>query len=78
MKEISVRETRENLSSLLDTVAAGEEVVILRHGKPAAHLIPPRAATIHFTDRADLRASLPACHGSAAALVSKLRDEQRY
>ena len=78
MNEISVRETRENLSSLLDTVAAGEEVVILRHGKPAAHLIPPRAATIHFTDRADLRASLPACHGSAAALVSKLRDEQRY
>jgi len=33
MQIINVRETRERLSRLLDAVAAGEEVVILRRGK---------------------------------------------
>jgi len=38
MQKINVGETREKLSNLLDAVAAGEEIVILRHGRPAARL----------------------------------------
>jgi len=48
MQTINVRETREKLSSLLDAVLAGEEIVILRNGKPAARLTAPRARPSSF------------------------------
>jgi antitoxin (DNA-binding transcriptional repressor) of toxin-antitoxin stability system len=38
MASYSVATTRNNLSSLIDKALAGEEVVITRHGKPAAKL----------------------------------------
>ncbi|MEX1198168.1 MAG: type II toxin-antitoxin system prevent-host-death family antitoxin [Pseudohongiellaceae bacterium] len=78
MQRINVRETREKLSNLLDAVAAGEEVVILRHGRPVARLMAPDVETVRFPDRSALRASLPARRESAAAAVRSLRDEERY
>jgi prevent-host-death family protein len=78
MQRINVRETREKLSALLDAVAAGEEIVILRHGRPAARLTAPQAGMVRFPDRSGLRASLPASRESAAVTVRNLRDEERY
>lgn len=37
---VSVHEAKTQLSRLLDLVQDGEEVVILRHGKPIARLTP--------------------------------------
>lgn len=78
MQTINVRETREQLSALLDAVAAGEEIVILRHGKPAARLSAATPETIQFPDRSALRANLPPAGTSAAQTVRSLRDEERY
>lgn len=39
MQRVSVREAREQISRLLDAVEAGEEVIILRRGKPTARLV---------------------------------------
>ena len=78
MQTINVRETREKLSNLLDAVAAGEEITILRHGKPAARLTAAHPETIQFPDRSGLRSSLPPCQESAVQTVRKLRDEERY
>jgi len=78
MQKINVGETREKLSNLLDAVAAGEEIVILRHGRPAARLTALQAEPVRFTDRSGLRASLPASKESAAEAVRKLRDEERF
>ena len=39
MVTVGAFEAKTHLSSLLDRVAAGEEVVITRHGKPVARLI---------------------------------------
>ena len=78
MQTINVRETREKLSNLLDAVAAGEEIVILRHGKPAARLTAAHPETIQFLDRSGLRASLPPSRESSAKTVRELRDEERY
>ena len=78
MQTINVRETREKLSDLLDAVAAGEEIVILRHGKPAARLTAAYPETIQFLDRSGLRASLPPSRESSAQTVRELRDEERY
>ncbi|WP_092013177.1 type II toxin-antitoxin system Phd/YefM family antitoxin [Marinobacter daqiaonensis] len=78
MQTINVRETRERLSNLLDAVAAGEEVVILRHGKPAARLTAASPEKIQFPNRSELRASLPPVQESAAQAVRELREDERY
>ena len=40
MDSIGVYEAKTHLASLLDRVEDGEEVVITRHGKPVARLVP--------------------------------------
>ncbi len=78
MQAINVRETRERLSHLLDAVAAGEEIMILRHGKPVARLTAPRAEQVRFLDRSALRHALPPAEESAVEVVRNLRDGERY
>jgi len=78
MRTINVRETREKLSNLLDAVAAGEEVVILRHGKPAARLTEALPGKIQFPNRSKLRASLPPVWESSVHRVRELRDEEHF
>ncbi len=43
-KSVGVHEAKTHLSRLLDEVAAGEEVLILRRGQPAARLVAVRTA----------------------------------
>ena len=40
MREIGAFEAKNKLSALLDQVAHGEEIVITKHGKPVAKLVP--------------------------------------
>ena len=40
MIEVGAFEAKNTLGSLLDRVEQGEEVVITRHGKPVARLVP--------------------------------------
>lgn len=42
MKEIGAFEAKNTLSALLDLAEAGEEIVITRHGKEVARLVPPK------------------------------------
>lgn len=46
MKEVAASEAETKLGQLLDWVEAGEEVIIVRRGRPVARLVPPGAATI--------------------------------
>ncbi len=41
MQKVSTKEARERLKSLIDRVGSGEEVLILRHGRPVAVLASP-------------------------------------
>lgn len=43
MRKVNVHEAKTHFSRLLDEVAAGEELVIARAGKPVARLVPYRA-----------------------------------
>ena len=51
MREVGAFEAKNKLGSLLDRVEEGEEILITRHGKPVARLVPniervdPSAAT---------------------------------
>jgi prevent-host-death family protein len=42
MREIGAFEAKNRLGHLLDLVEQGEEVVITRHGKAVARLVPPK------------------------------------
>lgn len=44
MITVGAFEAKTHLSSLLERVAQGEEIVITRHGKPLARLIPVAVA----------------------------------
>lgn len=46
MVTVGAFEAKTHLSELLDRVAAGEEVLITKHGKPVARLVPT-----HYVDR---------------------------
>lgn len=52
--EVNVHEAKTHLSRLLQRVAAGEEIVISRAGKPVARLVPiqaPRSERVLGQDR---------------------------
>lgn len=78
MTMVNVRETREKLSRLLDAVAAGEEVVIMRRGRPVARLVPAGASEVAFRSRRALREALPPARRPIAEEVRAGRDEERY
>ena len=40
MREVGVLAAKTHLSALIDQVENGEEVVITRHGRPVARLVP--------------------------------------
>ncbi len=40
MREIGAFEAKNKLGTLLDWVESGEEVLITRHGKPVARMVP--------------------------------------
>lgn len=42
--EVNVYAAKTHLSRLIDQVNAGEEVVITRHGRPVARLVPAQPA----------------------------------
>ncbi len=42
MRKAGIRETRQNLSALIEEVKRGREVLITERGKPVARLVPPR------------------------------------
>lgn len=52
MKTITVVEAKSRFSALLAEVEAGEEIVVTRHGKAIARLVPdrPRMAVEAFRD----------------------------
>ena len=79
MKKVSVREARERLSHLLDSVALGQDIAIIRRGRPVARLTAVRkSGWPGFPDRSALRGSLSKSARGAADSVRKLRDSERF
>lgn len=69
---------RERLSQLLDAVASGEEILIVRRGRPAARLVPVEQATTPFPDCSSLRDELPPMRTSAGATIREMREHERF
>ena len=55
MREIGAFEAKNKLGQLLDLVERGEEIIITRHGKAAARLVPPAQAFSRDQARAAIK-----------------------
>jgi prevent-host-death family protein len=55
MREVGAFEAKNKLSELLDLAERGEEVVITRHGKEVARLVPPKGTLNRDEGRAAIR-----------------------
>lgn len=83
MRTLSIAEAKAHLSAVVDSVEAGEEVVITRHGRPVARIVaesPARnrdPAEVLAEQRAFLAAQ-PARSERAADTVRRMRDADRF
>ena len=64
MREIQASEAKTHLPSLLDEVERGETLIITRHGKPIARIVPEATVRQAEVSRAlaeidDLRKTMP-------------------
>ena len=78
MRTVSLAEAKTHLSELLNTVEAGEEIVITRHGRAVARLSSPekQKQAIPFERLAALRNTVPAWTEPSAELLRQVRDDE--
>ena len=79
MDSIGLFEAKTHLSELIARAERGEEVIITRHNKPVAKLVPMQAVASDVASRhVAVRALLDAARGRTLGLDWKgLRDEGR-
>lgn len=75
--DIGTKELRERLSEILDKVARGERIRVLRHGKPAAELRPIEAVGSGLPDLAEFRSGIKVTGRPTSALVIEERRKSR-
>jgi len=79
MQKVTTKEARRNISHLLDQVKAGEEIVILRRGKPVARMSKveeQERGPLQFPDRCTLRNKLPPVKKDSASIIRDMRNER--
>jgi prevent-host-death family protein len=78
MKRVNVKTARSHLRELLEEVASGEEVLLVRRGKEVARLVPPRRRAERPPSLREFRASLGVKGRSLSAEVVHEPRRQRY
>jgi prevent-host-death family protein len=72
LREVGAFEAKNKLGTLLDRVERGEEIVITRHGKPVARLVP----NADGIDRSRARAAFERIRESARLLHEQSKDKE--
>ena len=78
MGTFSISEAKARLSELIERALRGEEVVIIRRGKPVAQIAPAGTVRrgIDFARLRALRAVMPMARTPADKLIRKIRNEK--
>lgn len=76
MLTVTLVEAKTRLSELLDKVAAGEEVVITRHGRPAARIAAVSQPKQPVPDLSAFRAKMPRLRKPSHVLIREMRDDE--
>ena len=72
MREVGAFEAKNKLSELLDLAGQGEEIIITRHGKEAARLVPPKPVS----DPVQIEAAMQRLQSRAKELKLNLTLEE--
>ncbi len=75
--EVSVNEARQNFKELLNRAADGDEIMIVRHGRPIAKLSPPPAIRRPLPDLTDFRKSITYTGKPLSQMVIEEREKDR-
>ena len=75
--EINAKELRNRLSSLIDEVEDGQEIVISRRGKKVARLVPLHVEK-KLPSLKEFRSSITIKGRSLSSIVAGNREEERY
>lgn len=75
MKTASIAEAKAHFSALLAEVEAGEEVIIMRRGKPVARLVPEPAVASPMFDIEALRTFVEAEPFRTSLSVTEMREQ---
>lgn len=75
MKSTSIAEAKAHFSALLADVEVGDEIVIMRRGKPIARIVPEPAATPTVFDLRALRAFVQAQPYRESLSVADMREQ---
>jgi prevent-host-death family protein len=78
MLEINVKEVRSNLSSILDKVEKGEDIVITRRGKRVAKISNLDDNPIPLRSLMKFRENIQIKGSSLSQTVVSQREEERY
>jgi prevent-host-death family protein len=76
MLTVTLVEAKTRLSELLDRVAAGEEIVITRHGRPAARIAAVSPPKQPVPDLSAFRARMLRLRKPSHILIREMRDEE--
>jgi prevent-host-death family protein len=74
MKQVGIKQARQELPDLIDRAEAGEEVIITRQGKPVAKLVPAPRAMKPLPSLAEFRRGAGRPGTPAAQLVREERN----
>jgi len=77
MIQTNVREAKAKLSSYLSQVEQGEEVMIVRRGKPVA-ILKAVEQTAHLPSMKAFREKMRVKVPSASETIIRMREESRY
>ncbi len=77
MRTIQIKQARNQFRAVLDRVAAGEVVILMRRQKEVARLIPPKRTKRALPSLARLRQSIHLKGTPMSSEVVKARDEER-
>jgi prevent-host-death family protein len=72
MNTVTALEAKTRLGELLDRVARGEEVVITRHDKPVARLVPEGGRNL-----SDIRIGVNALRGVQEAIAKRTKGKAK-
>lgn len=76
--QIKVKDARSKLSSLLDRVEKGEEIIITRRGKKVARLVPQRGMIKRLPVLTNFRSSIHISGEPLSTIVMHARKKERY
>jgi prevent-host-death family protein len=76
MKQVGIKQARQQLPELIDRVEAGEEIVITRQGKPVAQLVSAPKTLKPLPPLAEFRRGLGQLGSSSVQLLREERDAQ--